>query len=166
MSLLKHTLRRAAARALKRTLPYTAYPIDDAEYLGHVAEDRHTVAANLRSRGYHYQLLAAVKQHDGATDVGSYTRIPDRHPDAADGTALDALDPRACQYHVHLFETDGGTDVYGHYEIHPYPWTPTIDVSRPYPQHYRPTWDAPDTPREEWTYLRGVSDPRLDPLLQ
>jgi len=55
MSLVKHSLRRAAARALKHTLPYTAYPIDEAEYLGHVREARDTVAANLRSRGYHYQ---------------------------------------------------------------------------------------------------------------
>lgn len=170
----KHTLRNGAATVLETVLPYTAYTIDEAEYLGSYDGTPSETAAMLRDHGYHYQLLSAVKRRgeDGLTDQGSYARIPDEHPEAAAQTALAETTPRECQYHVQLFERpdiDVGhsvTDLYGHYEIHPYPHTPTIDLRRPWPRHYRPTWDVSDEPREEWTYLRGVRDTRLDGVLR
>ena len=165
----KHALRVAAADALESLLPYTSYSIDDAEYLGRFDGTRDELASRLSARGYHYQLFAATKTlgADGPKDVGSFARIPDRHPDAADGTALDEVPPGECQYHVHPFDVGDGMEVYGHYEVHPYPHTPHIDVSRPWPRHYRPTWDRPDEhDRDEWTYLRGVCDARLDPILE
>ncbi|MDB9247438.1 hypothetical protein PN419_00255 [Halorubrum ezzemoulense] len=161
------------ADRLSSVLPYTAYAVDEAEYLGSYDADADATAEMLRDQGYHYQLFAAEKRRgeDGPTDEGSYARIPEEHPEAATGTALAETTPRECQYHVHLFERVDPdtqrvvTDLYGHYEIHPYPHTPTWDLTRPWPRHYRPTWDTPDNPRDEWTYLRGVRDPRLDRVL-
>lgn len=164
----KHTLRLTAAETLQSVLPYTSYAVTDEEYLGTHDGSLAETAQALRERGYHYQLFAARKQHPerDQRDKGSFARIPEEHPDAADGTALAETTPRECQYHVHLFATDDGTELYGHYEIHPYPHTPTWDLTRPWPRHYRPTWDTHDEPRSEWTYLRGVRDPRLDGILR
>lgn len=169
-----HKLRTTAADQLSSLLPYTAYEVDEAEYLGRYRASADETATMLRDNGYHYQLFAAEKRNEstGKTDDGSYARIPDIHPEAAAGTALADTTPKECQYHVHLFErtdTDVSgvvTDLYGHYEIHPYPWTPTWSIRRAYPRHYYPTWDRPDTPRSEWTYLRGVRDPQLDGILR
>jgi hypothetical protein len=170
----KHTLRNGAAKTLRTILPYTAYTIDEAEYIGSYDGTPTETASMLRDQGYHYQLLSAVKRHPrrDETDVGSFARIPDEHPEAAAQTALADTTPRECQYHVQLFERSDATaghpvtDLYGHYEIHPYPHTPTVDLRRPYPRHYYPTWDTSDEPRKEWTYLRGVRDTRLDGVLR
>lgn len=162
---MKHALRKTAVNALSDILPYTAYEITDAEYLGHVPVEKDRLTAELQSRGYHYQLFAAEKTLNGTADVGSWARIPSRHPSVVRDTGLQALNPRACQYHVHLFAVDGGYDLYGHYERHPYPHVPTLDLQRPL-KHYRPTWDRDDNEKGEWTYLRGVTDPRIEPLLQ
>jgi hypothetical protein len=145
-------------------LPYTAYEIDQKEYLGHFEGTQSELEAQLKERGYHYQLFAAEKELGSETDSGSFARIPDRHPEAVHETGLEGIDPRNCQYHVHLFDTPRGVDVYGHYEIHPYPWTPTVDINRSL-NHYRPTWDKDENPRDEWTYLLGVTDQRLNTLL-
>lgn len=169
-----HRIRTLAADKLASVLPYTAYSIDEVEYLGSYDAGTDATAKMLRDHGYHYQLFAAEKQRgdDGPTDQGSFARIAEEHPEAAEGTALADTTPRECQYHVHLFKrehADAGhpvTDLYGHYEIHPYPWTPTVSIRRAYPRHYYPTWDDPDEPRSEWTYLRGVRDPRLDGILR
>lgn len=173
MVLSKHTLRLTAAGVLDTVLPYTSYSVDDAEYLGTYDGSVDDCVAQLRDRGYHYQLFAATKGHPSrdVLDDGSFARIPERHPPEAADTGLAPLDARECQYHVQLFERDSDasdgvqTELYGHYEVHPYPHIPTWDWSRPWPRHYRPTWDQPDVAREEWTYLRGVTDSRLDPLL-
>jgi len=169
-----HRLRTIAADRLASVLPYTAYDIDDVEYIGSYDAYADETATMLSDHGYHYQLFAAEKRRgeDGPTDEGSYARIPSEHPEAAEGTGLADTTPRECQYHVHLFErTDADTgrvvtDLYGHYEIHPYPHIPTVDLTRPWPRHYRPTWDHADEPREEWTYLRGVRDPQLNGILR
>jgi hypothetical protein len=163
-------------------LPYTAYEIDQLEYIGHFDGTLDECETQLKERGYHYQLFAAEKQLGTVTDDGSWARIPTRHPEAVTGTALDGRDPRNCQYHVHLFEMEDGIDLYGHYEIHPYPWIPTFDIDRSL-NHYRPTWDSASSPddasrtsstktsdtkdndKSEWTYLRGVRDIRLNTIL-
>jgi len=219
----KHTLRTATAESLQSVLPYTAYELDTAEYLGTYDGDARETAQRLRDRGYHYQLFAATKQHPSRDqrDQGSFARIPDAHPPEAAETGLAPLDARECQYHVQLFERDRDgadspqTELYGHYEVHPYPHAPTWDITRPYPRHYYPTWDHADhgsanpyslsestdhadhgsanpyslsestdhadhgsanpyslemsvdnadDPRDEWTYLRGVTDDRLNEL--
>lgn len=169
-----HRVRTVAADRLASVLPYTAYAVDEAEYVGAYDGTPEEAAEMLHDHGYHYQLLAAEKRNEetGETDHGSYARIPTEHPEEATGTALGATTPRECQFHVHLFKRRNPsaghpvTDLYGHYEIHPYPHTPTFDITRPWPRHYRPTWDVEDTPRKEWTYLRGVRDPRLDGILR
>lgn len=169
----KHRLRKTAAESLQSVLPYTSYEVDAVEYLGTYDGDVHGAVQSLRDRGYHYQLFSATKQHPerDQRDAGSFARIPNEHPSEAAETGLAPLDPRECQYHVQLFESNSRgadspqTELYGHYEVHPYPHTPTWDWSRPYPRHYYPQWDDPDVPREEWTYLRGVCDSRLDDVL-
>ena len=164
----KHQLRSVAVDALEHLLPYTAYSIDEKEYLGRFDGTLNEFAENLRERGYHYQLFAAEKTltEDGVKDDGSWARIPDHHPSEAEGTALEERDARELQYHAHPFEVDGTVEVYGHIEIHPYPHTPHWDSSRPWPDHYRPTWDRPNEDKEDWTYLRGVVDSRIEPLLE
>lgn len=166
----KHSLRVTAAQTLESVLPYTAYEIDTEEHLTTVPLSVDDVAEKLRECGYHYQLFSARKQHPTRDDKdsGSYARIPDSHPPEAADTGLEPLESRECQYHVQLFEREQQstgrvlTELYGHYEVHPYPWTPTWDMTRPYPRHYYPTWDRSDNDRDEWTYLRGVCDPRLN----
>ena len=158
---MKHTLRLTAAKTLDGVLPYTSYSINEKEFLGQFDGSLDECIAWLKESGYHYQLFAATKSLEGDMDDGSFARIPDTHPEEADGTALAELDAGECQYHVHPFERDDYIELYGHYEIHPYPWTPFWDMERPYPRHYRPTWDRDNEPRDEWTYLRGVVDSRL-----
>ncbi len=170
--IIKHALRLSVAITTDDILPsdssfYTSYPLnEEAEYLGTFNGDVEECVAWLRHNGYHYQLFAAVKKVYGQKDKGSFARIPLSHPDEVAETALEDLDPRECQYHVHLYEGDGYVDLYGHYEIHPYPHYPTLDITRSYPRHYRPTWDRDSNPKEEWTYLRGVLDPRLEDELE
>ena len=165
MSQFKHQLRLGAAETLERVLPYTKYSIGNSEYLGHYDGDLETLIDELTDAGYHYQLFAAEKTHDGLVDDGSYARIPNEHPDAVAETALEDRPPGECQYHVHPFELEETIELYGHYEIHPYPHTPFFDLTRSWPQHYRPTWDTDEAPRSEWTYLRGVLDPRIESIL-
>lgn len=162
---LKHALRLTAVDALSGPLPYTAYSVGEREYLGAYDSTLDDLVTDLDERGYHYQLFAARKSNSGGKDVGSYARIPKEHPRAVAGTQLATLNPGECQYHVHPIPTNDGFNLYGHYEIHPYPHTPTWDVTRMWPRHYRPTYDSKDNPRKEWTYLRGVTDERLQPLL-
>lgn len=164
VSRLKHKLRNLAVDVGKYALPYTSYEIDQLEYIGYFNGTLDECERQLKEQGYHYQLFAAEKQLGETTDDGSWARIPTRHPEAVTQTALDGRDPRNCQYHVHLFEMEDGIDLYGHYEIHPYPWIPTVDYTRSV-NHYRPTWDTKGNEKSEWTYLRGVRDKRLNTIL-
>lgn len=164
---LAHQLRLTAANRLASWLPYTSYAVDEREYLGTFDGTLDECVDELLDRGYHYQLLAATKQHAERDhiDSGSFARIPNSHPYIARGTGLGDRSPGECQYHVHLFELDDEIELYGHYEIHPYPHTPHWDLTRSYPHHYRPTWNDSDVPREEWTYLRGIVDEQVRDFL-
>lgn len=154
-----HRLRRTAAQTLEPVLPYTSYGIDEREFLFEFDGTLDEFRAVVESHGYHYQLFAAIKDLDGVEDDGSYARIARSHPPEADGTALEKLDPRECQYHIHPFVTDDTIRVYGHYEIHPYPWTPDWDTDRP-KRHYRPK-KRPSYESSNVTYIRGIVDGRL-----
>lgn len=159
--MLKHKLRRTAAKQLDGILPYTSYPIGEKEYLGTFDGSVDECISFLKENNYHYQMFAAIKRLDGSEDQGSYARIARKHPSAVSGTRLAQLDPRECQYHVHVYGDGDTTKLYGHYEIHPYPWTPTWDMRRPWPRHYRPTKDTNYNDREDYTYLRGIVDYKL-----
>lgn len=160
-----HSLRLYSAQLLKDILPYTSYDIGQEEYVGKFHGTVAQCVKALKCKGYSYQLFAATKKLDGQVDSASFSRIPEIHPNEAHGTALEELSPSECQYHLHLFKQDKEVALYGHYEIHPYPHIPYWDINRPYPRHYRPVWDGADDPKEEWTYLRGVIDPRVEELL-
>jgi hypothetical protein len=166
MRSIKHIPRVVGARLLESTLPYTSYTITAREHLGTYSGSLESFVSELEAIGYHYQLFAAVKYLDDETDVGSYARIPDEHPPEADGTKLADHKPGECQYHVHAFDRGDHIECYGHYEIHPYPWTPFWDLERPWPKHYNPTYDRDSIDRSEWTYLRGVRDAKLDSILE
>jgi hypothetical protein len=154
---LKHQTRLYFVDLLAETLPYTSYDIGESEYLGSFDGTLNEFIETVESCGYHYQLFAARKKKNNAKDDGSYARIPNKHPSAVEDTSLEGLDSQACQYHVHPFVTEDGIDVYGHYEIHPYPWKPTNDITRPI-RHYKPTYGD--------TYLKGVVDDRLTDILE
>lgn len=161
-----HKLRLYAAEKLKELLPYTSYEVGEEEFIGEFDGTVDQCVDFLKSKGYSYQMLAATKKLDGEIDSASFSRIPKRHPIEAKGTALWDISPKECQYHVHLFERGDTVHLYGHYEVHPYPHKPTWDISRMYPRHYRPTWDKDSNPKEEWTYLRGLKDNRLEDVIQ
>ena len=162
--MIKHSLRQSAANLLESSLPYTSYPIGDEEYIGKYSGSLSDFEEILKQEGYHYQVLAAIKYLNGEADVGSYARIPEKQPEIAKNTGL--TDYRECQYHVHLFENEETVELYGHYEVHPYPNVPEWDITRAYPRHYRPTWDNENIDKEEWTYIRGATDPRLEHYLE
>ena len=161
--MIKHKLRKTSARHLDRFLPYTSYEIGEKEYLGKYSGSLEEAIKVLADNGYHYQLFAATKVLNGELDDGSYARIPEKQPEIAENTGL--TDHRECQYHVHLFENRENVEMYGHYEVHPYPHIPEWDLTRAYPRHYRPTWDRESENKEDWTYLRGVVDPRIEQYL-
>ena len=161
MNKSKHKLRLRAAKLLEPYLPYTSYEMHDIEYLGTFDGSAEDAVSYLESQGYHYQLLAATKTRDGTIDSGSYCRMPSKHPVEAAETALEKRDPKECQYHVHLFPTDDGVNLYGHYELSPYPHIPDWDSKRP-KEHYNPTYDRDSNDRSDWTYLRGVVDPLIE----
>lgn len=142
----KHTARRGAANAIE-ALPtdslYGAYQVDMAEYIGTLDSDLSTAIDYLKQHGYTYQVLSAEKYHPdtGAADDGSY-RLLD--PDDTDK-----------QWHVHLWETDDGVQLFSHYEYKPEFWAP-IDESR-VAEHYRPDSDA---------YIQGQHSPEVKELLE
>ena len=156
---MKHQLRIQAAKHLDSVLPYTSYDINNSEYLGKFDGSIEECKQLLRSKGYFYQLFAAIKTLGDETDDGSFARIPDSHPSEVTGTQLEQEPPQGCQYHVHLFEKEDCVELYGHYEEHPFPY-PKWDTDRPF-RHYRPTWDRDANSKDEWTYLRGVIDYKL-----
>lgn len=162
----KHRLRRAAAQALEGQIELNAYQLSEPEFLVEMDAELEAVVGVLREAGYHYQALAAIKYHTddrGWSDDGSWARIPETHPPAAEDSALVDLDPSECQYHVHPFERENRsvTELWGHYEIHPYPWRPHWSIER-MDRHYNGIGYIHDVPREEWTYLRGVVDEQLE----
>jgi len=158
----KHKLRLKAAKLLDPVLPYTSYSINESEYLGQFDGSLEECVGLLEENGYHYQLFAAIKELNGETDDGSFARLAEEHPPEAEDTALDQeRHPKECQYHVHLFDRGEHVDLYGHYEVSPYPHVPHWDIERAWPDHYRPTWDREDRDRKTWSYLRGVLGSQL-----
>ena len=146
---------RAAADPFARRLGgYTAYRLSTMEYVGRVRYPLgvHDARDHLESKGYEPQALSAAKRHPntGALHDLSYRRVPEEHPDGADGaTIADAYDPDECQLHVHVFETAGWLEWFSHYELRPDVFRPSFSYDR-LAEHFRPT------PGE--TYLRGVTD--------
>lgn len=164
--MIKHKLRQVAAKRLEPYMRYTSYPISGSEYLGTFDGSKQECVQMLQSYGYHYQMFAAIKLlHGVEEDDGSYAFIPTEHPEVVKNSHLNTINPRNCQYHVHLYERDDTVELYGHYEIHPYPWTPTLSIQRSL-DHYSPTKKDDDTEWSEVTYIRGVLDSRLESELQ
>jgi hypothetical protein len=142
---------------------YTAYRIDPAEHIRTIDKQVGPVAADFRRLGYRDVPaiagipLEAAKEHPANDDQYhrvSLRRRPLKHPTAAEGTPLTSERPQHCQYHVHLFQTDAGTELYSHYELRPdlgrltgetvSDWINRLET------HFQPAYGE--------TYLRGVSD--------
>lgn len=130
---------------------YTAYPLGSPEYVGTVLGSVDDVRQLLVEAGYEPQYLSAAKEHPetGQLHDLSYRRVPDEHPEEAEGTAVGTWRPIDCQYHFHAFATADGVDGFSHYELRPDFWSPEFDVER-LEIHYHPTYDD--------DYLRGVTD--------
>lgn len=149
-------LRGAVDPYTRRTLGlYTAYPLDCREHIATWNASLGLFRKSITNLGYEPQRLSAAKRHPqtGTLHALSMRRVPDRHPDDAEGTAIAReYDPEQCQYHLHAIEVNGGYDIFSHYEL-----SPSILHPRPNParlrEHYRPTYGS--------TYLRGVSDLHL-----
>lgn len=128
---------------------YAAYRLDEREYVGTVVEiaDAEGVADLLEDYGYEFSGLAALKYHPetGAPDDASLRKVdPDR--------------PR-WQWHLHLFETADGVEVYSHYEyrpdLRPVAGESLRECFDRLREHYRPTWDVHADRLEEATYFLG-----------
>lgn len=142
----KHGIRQGAAGILDTVLPgsmYAVYQLDEDEYIGTVDADLDETETYLKQNGYGYQMLAAKKLHpeDERSDDGSYRRLD---PDDSDK-----------QWHVHLWNTDDGVEVYSHYEYKPELWGP-VDESR-VAEHYRP---------DDNTYIEGQHAEDVKHLLE
>lgn len=142
----KHGVRQGAADILDTVLPdsmYAVYQLDEEEYIGTVDADLRETIDYLKQCGYEYQTLAAKKLHPETerSDDGSYRRLD---PDDSDK-----------QWHVHLWETDDGVEVYSHYEYKPELWGP-VDEHR-VAEHYRP---------DDNTYIEGQHAEDVKQLLE
>lgn len=164
------TIARAGFDPLARRFgQYSAYTLSHDEYLG-AMDPQFTVRdarAYLEQNAYEPQYLSAAKALPGSSwpyppdelHELSYRHVPTRHPPESLGTRLEAeFRPEGCQYHVHVFDSDDcGPLIFSHYEPRPDFFEPTFDLYR-LRRHYRPTYDRPQVPAGEWTYLRGVTD--------
>ncbi|MFW5896310.1 MAG: hypothetical protein ACOCUA_02890 [archaeon] len=142
------TLLPVVDRLAQQVGQYAAYQLDEREFVGTVTEvdDAEGVASLLEEYGYEHGGLAALKYHPetGAPDEGSYRKVdPDR--------------PR-WQWHVHLWSSDDGVEVYSHYEfrpdLRPVAGESTLECLDRLREHYDPTWDV-NADDEEATYLLG-----------
>ena len=147
-----HTIRVAIGRLdplARRLGHYTAYQLDEREYVGTYEGDIRSV---LREIGYVRYNLAALKYHwnesDNADD-GSFRKVDPENP--------------RWQWHVHIWRVDGHSwAVASHYEYR----SDIIPVSDETPSeaiervrlHYRPTWGE--------NYLLGETCDELPGLLQ
>lgn len=143
----KHRVRQRSAEFLNEILPgsmYAQYRLDQEEFVGRIDTDLEDVEAYLEGEGYEYQVLAARKLHPEReeADHGSYRCI-----DPSDG---------AKQWHVHLWETPDGVELFSHYEYRPEPWGPW-DRNR-VPEHYRAEWGS--------TYIEGQHSEAVKRLLE
>lgn len=149
------TLLRAAVQPVVAPYNlYTAYPLTEKELVATIATDTSRLRSFLRTRGYEPQYLSAAKRHPATRRLHdlSYRRVPDEHPPAVEGAALEAWPPSACQYHVHAFEmsermAEGIFSVASHYELKP-DLLP-LDLER-LEIHYGPRYGQ--------EYLRGITD--------
>lgn len=131
---------------------YTAYSLSSPEYVGTLKQSIPETHNYLKHNAYQPQRLSAAKRHPdhGRLHDLSLRYIPSTHPDGALGTPLaQEFDPEECQFHVHIFRTAEGVDVFSHYESRPDLMRPNISRKR-LRTHYRPTWDE--------TYLRGITN--------
>jgi len=140
----RHRLQHRLARIADKCAPYGMYRLPERELVGTLDAGLDRARAFLREHGYEYNALAAIKLHpdDGRADDGSYRRIDPCSP--------------AKQWHVHLYDAGGTTEVYSHYEYKPWPTRP-LDIDRPL-EHYLPSWGR--------TYLPGRHCGRLRELLE
>jgi len=137
---------------LDRTLgKYAAYQLHEREYVGTIdhVDLLEDVVDLLEERGYERNGLSALKYHPetGEPDDGSFRKVD---PDA----------PR-WQWHVHLFETEHGVEIYSHNEYRP-DLRPIAGESIPEAiarcrEHYHPTWDIRVDDPEEATYFLGAA---------
>lgn len=142
------TLLRAALDPLARAYGYyMAYTIGHDEYVGALGDGYTLRDARkyLRQNDYEPQYLSAAKRLPVTGELHdlSYRRVPTAHPDEWSDPRFA---PEECQYHVHVWQSDGGPLFFSHYETRP-------DRVGTAVEHYRPTPGR--------TYLRGVTDLEL-----
>lgn len=144
----------AAVDGLARSVGgYTAYGITTAEYVGRLTLPLglHDAVEYLRENGYERNSLAAAKFHTAPHDAvahASYRRVPEEHPDI-DARITHDYAPSECQYHVHLWPTVDGIEVFSHYEVRGDLVRGNWSYRR-MREHYRPEGGE--------TYLKGVTD--------
>ena len=155
---INHAL--AALDPIARALGgYSAYRIGRSEWIETVRSlSLEELVAALEEAGYRDNHLAAAKYHPAphaAVDHASLRRVPDEHPDLeVEAEITTEWAPHQCQYHVHLWPTLDGVEVFGHYELrpdlHPVAGEYPLETLKRLRTHYRP--------EHHETYLHGISD--------
>lgn len=146
-------LRAALNPVARRYGQYTAYALSPNEAVGAIhGFDVDDARHYLRQNGYEPQYLSAAKRHPetGQLHDLSYRRVPSKHPALIVNERL-ARDfrPEQCQFHVHVFDRDGSTEWFSHYEARPDLLEPSFDPTR-LRTHYRPTYGQ--------DYFQGLTD--------
>lgn len=142
----------AADPIASRFNKYTAYTIEEKEYIGTIEESIYGVRDYLIDQNYEAQRLSAAKKHHetGQPHELSYRRVPTEHPDETEGKQVETkFEPEQCQFHVHAFAIDDAFELYSHYETRPDFLSPSLELNR-LQTHYRPDHGE--------TYLLGVAD--------
>ena len=128
---------------------YTMYQLNKTELVGTIEPLGLDVIQYLKHHGYEYNGLAAAKQHWETKDLddGSYRKVDPENPTA--------------QWHVHIFEFEGQTQLPSHYELRPDVTRINnesySDMIRRLITHYRPKKDQ---------YIEGYSDPSVSSLVE
>jgi len=155
---------------------YTAYELSDEEYIGSFGVPVDRVAVKLHKAGYRSLptvfgiLLSAAKRHPETGKLHDVTRrkVPRstaekaRTDELTRDTDLADYDYERLQFHVHLFDTPDGTDVFSHLELrsdlHPVGTEDWSEAIGRLMIHY--------SPRHGKEYLQGASEPKLEAVLE
>ncbi len=134
----------------RRLGTYTAYRLDDAEFVGTVRHEEESF--DLRDLGYSHNPLSAAKYHPETNEL-----------DDSSWRRVDPDNPR-WQWHVHTWEDDTEVEAFSHYEYRPDPRllsdeSPS-DMTQRLRDHYDPKWDIYYGP-DEANYFLGDACPEL-----
>jgi hypothetical protein len=134
---------------------YSMYRLGIAEKIGATSRESDEVVEDIKSVGFEYNGLSAIKKHPARDilDSGSYRLVPDNHPEVRGARITEEFEPNECQYHLHLFEINNLVEYFIHYETRPDIFSPSFSKDR-LETHYRPEYGQ--------DYIKGAKPDELN----